>query len=1326
MLYCEEEQLLGEFGRVKAALLANCMDDDTFEAAKETCMVLGGKLSEVRHRQLVCYSNSRDLETDINNNTMKLSFDKKDFETLDLHHVRSNTPCKELSPTPLDKHKSREPSPFRMPPLKLSSGTSTPGGAGAQVQDPHAYFSRPESSQSIYGGRGNKPLDLDTFRAAMEAKQMTDDSPPQRRPPPPPAQLSKSTSGNIVLRSASGALLCRSDGTEAGTSGAMFEQERPGSAMSDMSINIPDLASHSQHSRPASRLGDEVSAAFDHFSEAPLNYSDKDVQQEATRKMVLQEDKSRFYKEKRQEAEEKERAEAVAEMQKLEDLKIMKEKKLEEEKLAFETKQKQEAEKKKRDEELKIAKEKEQKELLEKQKKEEELRLKKEKEEEEARLKKEERRLAREKEEMERKKAKEEAKRKEEEIQRIKKEKEEKAKQAAAEEAKKKEDELRLKKEKKAQAKQKLLDDAKKKEEEQKKKEEDELQRKKEEDLKFKREQEEQERLRAEEAEEEAKKAQTKQEPSETPQLGKLKRRTSATETSGSRAESPVSILKIGGKGSRDSSKGSRDNSKDRRTMSESEDVPAVKPLSRTGSLKKSSSFNKNKSLTEKKKISFDDDVETEPINQAKALFAAIADTTLEAGRQRITRDKPESFKRTEPAEWDPDNDPDNEDELMIILDTPEQSRAEDAPLKSRSQSRSGERSTGFSHLDEFEKRLAEMQDDLEDETSKVSKEPIYAKIAPKKERQDQMTDDGYFINTDDQLPDYEPEEDVGSEYSRKKVSFAQSEERFEFELPKKETAFKSFTKFLAKELPLNFKRDPSLDARLSAAEDPATDVVDLAADKENLPPPVAPRRSRSRSKQRSVSLQRVSSQQSENIAGARSQSLSRTGEDTSARSFLSAMTGGLYDAGSRRHSRPGSRQSSGERSSVMSWSALEDTDQSMVSGDLDNSLLGQLKKLKPKPKQVQQADFDELFARGMAMSAKLEEGDQESKPEKPKTPALTLTTDKVNKDNGIGYAEKVRSFLDDQAKTEMLASEESGGHVSRDRKKHRSKTSRQASEAEAAAKQKSVEERKRSREYSKPEDIKLSPVVKRDLFTGEIISDPVNDALMMKKKIEAAATTTTTLSSLTTTASADLHYQQQPPTLTVTQPRTSRMDTIQSRHTQGLAPSPGKSFLDATTGQEMFGASIEEDAPIVNGLKQDKLTNGHVPMNSVYDAYDTASSGASKKKPALASAQVPSAPILAAREEPADKGIPTQLKPDKLLANEEFYEQLRSSMKEVEASREFESTQEDPESYLKYSHHLGRAEFGTLKKRTSTRPSAATSRDPSGDRINVQRSGDQ
>merc|ERR1711963_903914 len=308
LLYVEEEHLLGEFGRVKAALVANCMDDDTFDAAKQTCFVLGGKLSDVRTRQLMCYSTSR-----------------------------------ELSPTPLDRHRSRDPSPFRMPPLKLSSGTATPRDS-SQSQDPHAYFSRPESSQSIYGGRGGagKPLDLDTFRAAMEAKQMDDDSPPQRRPNP----LSKSTSGNIVLRSASGVVLCRSDGTEAGTSGAVFGSDRPGSAMSDCSINIPDLASHHQ-SHPSSRqevLGDVVSGTFDHFSEAPVDYCDKDVQEEIQRKMVLQEDKDRFYREKREAAEAKERADATAELQNMEKLKIEKDKKLLDERQASEAKKKKESE----------------------------------------------------------------------------------------------------------------------------------------------------------------------------------------------------------------------------------------------------------------------------------------------------------------------------------------------------------------------------------------------------------------------------------------------------------------------------------------------------------------------------------------------------------------------------------------------------------------------------------------------------------------------------------------------------------------------------------------------------------------------------------------------------------------------------------------------------------------------------------------------------------------------------------------------------------------------------------------------------------------------
>merc|ERR1719220_1868101 len=197
------------------------------------------------------------------------------------------------------------------------------------------------------------------------------------------------------------------------------------------------------------------------------------------------------------------------------------------------------------------------------------------------------------------------------------------------------------------------------------------------------------------------------------------------------RESPPVSILKGG--------KLSRDNSKDRAAMSDSDDLQPGKPLSRTGSLKKSSSFSKKGFLTEKKKISFDDDVDLDkfksseaeqgPISQAKQIFAAIADTTLEAGtsglRQR-SKERPGDFTRTEPAEWDPEEDPDNEDELMIILDDNELLGQKSESLKSRSESRSGDRSTGFSHLDEFEKRLAEMQDDLETESKH---EPIYATI---------------------------------------------------------------------------------------------------------------------------------------------------------------------------------------------------------------------------------------------------------------------------------------------------------------------------------------------------------------------------------------------------------------------------------------------------------------------------------------------------------------------------------------------------------------------------------------------------------------------
>jgi len=719
--------------------------------------------------------------------------------------------------------------------------------------------------------------------------------------------------------------------------------------------------------------------------------------------------------------------------------------------------------------------------------------------------------------------------------------------------------------------------------------------------------------------------------------------------------------------------------------MSDSEDLQPGKPLSRTGSLKKSSSFSKKGFLTEKKKISFDDEGEQGPISQAKQIFAAIADTTLEAGtsglRQR-SKERPGDFTRTEPAEWDPEEDPDNEDELMIILDDNEQPGRKSG----QSRSQSGERSTGFSHLDEFERRLAEMQDDLDTAEHKAKHEPIYARILPKSERPlngtDRMTEDGYFINNDEELPYYEPEEDVGSEYSRKKVSFAQSEERFEFDVPKKESSFRSFTKFLAKELPLNFKRDAALDERLARNDD--LDITTNGVEKET-PAPVAPRRSRS--KARSQSVGRYSGgPERESIAGARSQSLSRTGDDSSARSFFTAMTGGL------KLSRPTSRQSSGDRSSLAaSWSGLEDDPATMSGSELmsDSSVFAQLKKIKLKQaKKVEQADFDKLFARGMEISAMRDENPEVQKVQKRRNKKVPAPVDdaSLGLDNGIGYAEKVMSYLDDQAKAEMMQSEVDGSsHVSRGRRKHRHKEpSRTASESEGS-KVKQSESRNRSREYTKPEDIKLSPVIKRDLFTGQIISVPSNYS---RPALPAPPVITT-------------HH------VAVSEPVMSP----QVRHTQTMAPSPGKSFLEATTGQEVFGASIEGDNP---ELTSHLLTNGHSAQvgpgpltSSAFEAYESCPAG--RKKPAAAPQSQPAA---AKVEEAADRGIPSQLKPDPLLANEEFYEELRESMRQVEAS------QEEPDTFTKYSHHLGRAEFGTLKKR----PSAAASRDPSGDRNNQTR----
>merc|ERR1712227_180935 len=257
LLYVEEEQILDEFTKVKQCLATNHMDDDTFEAARETCLVLGGKLGGIRRKQDRCYADTKDLEMVIDKEIVACNYEEKDLSQLDLTEVRGRTPVRQISPTPLDRHRSRsrEPAEFHLPGTKLSQMVS---GRRSVTPDPHAYFSRPGSSLSVYGGRGGDGPNVDPFRAAMEAKQEEDEP--------------------LVLRSHTGDILIKSD-----ESREVFD-ERPVSAMSDMSIDGDGVTS-----RPGSRLemmGDVVSKSGDNVGHQTVKPSSKEVKNDGEIKIV--------------------------------------------------------------------------------------------------------------------------------------------------------------------------------------------------------------------------------------------------------------------------------------------------------------------------------------------------------------------------------------------------------------------------------------------------------------------------------------------------------------------------------------------------------------------------------------------------------------------------------------------------------------------------------------------------------------------------------------------------------------------------------------------------------------------------------------------------------------------------------------------------------------------------------------------------------------------------------------------------------------------------------------------------------------------------------
>eukprot|EP00092_Neocalanus_flemingeri_P023379 GFUD01025348.1.p1 GENE.GFUD01025348.1~~GFUD01025348.1.p1 ORF type:complete len:1584 (+),score=477.54 GFUD01025348.1:160-4911(+) len=1361
VLYVEEDQILDEFNNVKGSLVANSMDDETFEAARKTCLVLGGKLGDIRNKQTRCYSDTTDLELVINKDIMTLKFEDKDFEDLDINQVRASTPVRQLSPTPLERHRSRsrEPSEFRIPTMKLSTGTITPGGS--IPPDPHAYFSRPNSSQSMYGGRGGG--EMDAFRTAMEAKQAKDCS-PVTEIQNHQTSLSNSLSGNIVMRSASGQIITKSDESDILLPGGAFVSERPGSAMSDMSIDIENL------SRPGSMLeflGDEISGKIDPYLSEMLNQEQEEIEkklnqeqeeieknmiarkavEEEAHKQVQDQEEIRKNKEakKKKEEEEKKEEDRKRQIEEANNSKLNQEQEeLEKNKIARKAVE-EEAHKQVQDQE-EIRKNKEAKKKKEEEDKKEEDRKRK----------------------IERSLIEQEGKRKEQEL-------EDKAEQIRQDDMDKEKELVMLEKEeKKCKLEEKPKD------------------------------------IKTKEEVESLEKEQISNSGTNVLNSDEVEITNSPLSNSGTKVlntdkveiiDSPLSIMKGG--------KESRDNSNDR---NKSEGITCDQgffsnPLSKSGSLTKSGSLGKRCEFSEKKKISFDDDIDldkcetdSETISAAKEIFAEIADASMEAGirvsksrdaskERRSSKVSLPEFTQEEPAEWNP-SEFDNEDELMIILDDEEPELLALGTVKSRSQSKDRQRyinsasltktgvkksrsasgvpelevveqssllrqimddmqdidtvndkqitsprqhsqnrhsSTGFSHLDEFERKLAEMEQELANEealrsTSETIEDGSLRRaenswdLSPKvcratitdnelKENEDDYTHamtptrreqiikegvqiikegvqnikEGVHVctNQEEEHPIFDPSLKNMNESSN------ETEDNFVVEYIVDEITGQSIKRYKKVSFAEVEGQTTGMSPKFSFGNTsplkniPGTDGMPNGFSMENL--------------------------NKENVETDIMSKRSRSKEPTP-KSFLSAMTGGLIESNgnesssvfgsllqigrksSRSRSRHTSRNSSRDRASQEPGSEDEGSRRGLDNYDSasdvgsENSIVLKLKKLTKKKPKVQAADFDELFARGMAMSDKVVESENINNQEE---------SFKIAIKQDIGYNEKVLSYLDDQGQAQSSRSNVDlvQGHVSRERgrKKYKQQPLIQTPvSVQPEDRSVSTQDRKRSREYAKPEEIKLSPLPKRDLFTGKLV--PESPAALFLQRVTDFVNQNQTEYQTKQKAILNSEYEDTiENTLKPSHYKPEKNSPLPvPRPPHDLTPSPGKSFLNATNGQEVFGASIEGEfiKSEPTNLKEDEISDAQAlnPTTTV------------KYSPPR-------------HDEPADKGIPAQLLPDKLLANEEFYENLRS-----ESRSGFQQTQDDSESYQKYSQHLGRAEFGTLKKRTSNQASRDTS----------------
>ena len=548
-------------------------------------------------------------------------------------------------------------------------------------------------------------------------------------------------------------------------------------------------------------------------------------------------------------------------------------------------------------------------------------------------------------------------------------------------------------------------------------------------------------------------------------------KRSAMSERSGSRPmsphERPPSILK-----------GSRDGSNERKERDQQ---------SRPGSR----SSNKD-SLMDRKKISFDDDYQPNVIAIGDDREVPRPHSQERPGsRTSIGSHKSDhNIERKKSSSLVPELETvEVPRELKEKLDRIESSDVRGRPLERRDSPRPPSRpsSTGYTHLDEFERKLAEMEDDLQNKDDTIPSESPMQKsknmwnLVDDEILKENSTYDGYYLNKEAELPSVDHSMIFGGELEEelrsKKVSFASKDEKHEIE---RQGEVKTLGKNLYSLSPP--KPMKKLPGKEGDTEEYMQSEEEIVYSKE-------------------VSMEKESSKGFfRSLSGTFKRSRSHT-PDTEKEN--TSLFGSLLRKG-KWGSRSASRQSSVDRESQDVSDVEGRISRASDAGSTD-SLVLKIKKLgKKKQKKVSTTDFDELFARGRAMSAM---NDSESE--------LVKSNEKpfrnVEQDDIIGFNEKVHAFLEDQAKNSEYIPQnikksrstksvvKNGKSQSfteiKDRKikfssESNLKLENKFEETKNTVETKPIQEPQVPRKistYAKPEDIKLGPAkLKKDIFTGK------------------------------------------------------------------------------------------------------------------------------------------------------------------------------------------------------------------------------------------------